>query len=124
MEELLLEEFQTMTGELLMRNTSMVDMMSKLSTTCGKINRALTKAATDCGCISFCAVKKDLSEPKQEAAHMEGTLCPICREEVEKAVGEHLFYLASLLNPLELNLCDVLLNEKKRVEMLGKYNLR
>ena len=125
MESLILEEFQYMIDQQIRRNGSLIDMLTKLETSGGKLNRALVKAVTHCGCISLDLKRKctDCSDAKGRAK-ISGTLCEGCREEVERAMGEHLFYLTAMLSPLDLSLYDLFLGEAQRQKMLGKYNLR
>ncbi len=125
MDSLILEEFQYLTEEQLKRNSSLLDLMTKTETTGGKINRALSKAITHCGCIRLDAQTHQRAElTSKERAQIKGTLCDTCREELEKVIGEHLFYLTGLLGPLDLSLYDLFLTELGRQKTLGKYNLR
>ena len=125
MENFLLEEFQYLAEEQIRRNSSLLDLMTKLEGTNGKINRAISKAVTQCGCIRFLpATHTGREKTVKERAQMQGGLCDSCREELERALGEHLFYLAALLNPLDLSFYDVLFGEMNRQRMLGKYSLR
>ena len=121
----MLEEFQYLAEEQIRRNSSLLDLMTKLEGTNGKINRVLSKAVTHCGCICVSPTTHTSQEKTvKERAQMQGNLCDSCREELERVLGEHLFYLAGLLNPLDLSFYDVLLGEMNRQRMLGKYSLR
>ncbi len=125
MNEFILEEFQYLTEEQLRRNAGLPDLMTKLETTGGKINRAVSKAMTHCGCIRY-GSEKPLEEEHsaKERAGIGGDLCETCREEFERAVGEHLFYLAGLLGALDISLYDMICAEISRQKMIGKYSLR
>lgn len=125
MDSFILEEFQYLTEEQLKRNSSLLDLMTKNEVTGGKVNRALSKAITHCGCIRLSAGRHGRGETTlKERAQITGNLCDTCREELERMIGEHLFYLTGILNPLNLSLYDIVLTELKRQKMLGKYNLR
>jgi len=125
-----LDSFQYSVSELLLRNKSILDEMTKLEISNARINRTLSKAVTHCGCISINARKQNYPEDMESdkitglSTHLEGKLCPTCRDFIEREIGHHLFYLASLCNSLDLNLYDIILKEMERLELLGKFNLR
>lgn len=125
-----LDSFQYSVSELLLRNKSILDEMTKLEISNARINRTLSKAVTHCGCISINARKQNYPEDMEPdkitglSTHLEGKLCPTCRDFLEREIGHHLFYLASLCNSLDLNLYDIILKEMERLELLGKFNLR
>lgn len=126
-----LDSFQYAVSELLVRNKSILDEMTKLEDSNARINRTLSKAVTQCGCIKINACKQDYPESmefeniqKAMNSHLDGSLCPNCRDLLEKDIGRHLFYLTSLCNNLDLNLYDVIIKELDRLQLLGKYNLR
>ena len=125
------DEFQYTVENLLVRNKSILDQLTKYQDTCGRVNRTLIKSCTQCGCIKINAQKQnydiDMSlDTLQEVMndHTEGALCENCRDLLEKEIGRNLFYLASLCNTLDLNMYDILLKEVNRLKMLGKFNLR
>lgn len=131
MKDAALDSFQYTVAEMLVRNKSILDSMTKLDDSNARINRDISKAVTQCGCISICASKQDYQEEQDfdtvrdlMKSHMDGKLCPSCRDLIEKDIGRHLFYLASIMNTLDLNLYDVLIKELDRVRMLGKFSLR
>lgn len=126
-----MSEFQMLVDEVLTRNRSLIDVLSKMQDTNARANRAITKAVTQCGCISLTAQKQVIPEdiPAKERAHhsqthVNGTLCPKCREAVEKELGGLMFYLASLCNVLDLSLFDITLREQQRLGTLGRFHLR
>lgn len=126
-----IDDFQYAVSELLIRNKSILDGMTKLDTSNARINRALSKAVTHCGCIQVNAHKQDFPEDagldninNSLSSHLEGELCPDCRDHLEKEIGSHLFYLASLCNSLDLNLYDIIIKELDRLRLLGKFSLR
>lgn len=131
MKDFLVDQFQYTVQDLLVRNKSILDSLTKFQDSNAKTNRAIVKAATQCGCIKITAEKKQLPEGssledmKQVAeTHVEGKLCENCRETIESEMGKNLFYLVSLCNTLDLNLYDIIIQEEARVKMLGQYNLR
>jgi len=126
-----LDDFQYISNELLVRNRSILDSMTKMSDSCARISRTLIKSATHCGCISICGEKQHVSgvsgidEMKQRMkSQVKGELCDNCRDLLEKDMGRNLFYMAAICNALDLNLYDIVLGESDRLKLLGKYNLR
>lgn len=126
-----LDSFQYAVSELLIRNKSILDRMTKLEDSNARVNRTISKAVTQCGCIKINARKQDYPETLEPdsinttmSSHLNGELCPTCRDLTEKEIGRHLFYLTSLCNSLDLNLYDILIKELDRLQLLGKYSLR
>jgi hypothetical protein len=127
----LIDKFQYLVSELLVRNKSILDSITKFQDSNGRINRSITKAVTQCGCLSIDAHKQNFLEGgdfgeirSAMETHVRGTLCDNCRDLIEKDIGRNLFYLASICNTLDLNLYDIIIKEYERLKMLGKYNLR
>ncbi len=130
MENILLEDFQDQVSQLLIRHRSILDVLSKTQETTARVNRALTKAITDCGCVEVVARKqsydsdKSLHENQQFLdTHFTGPLCEHCREVVTAELGKNLFYLTALCNIVDIKLTDVLETEAKRLNTLGVFNL-
>lgn len=126
-----LDSFQFAVSEFLVRNKSILDEMTKLEDSNARINRTISKAVTQCGCIKINAFRQeypddmDLETLKNALnSHLEGELCTNCRDILEKDIGRHLFYLATICNNLDLNLYDIIIKEYDRVKLLGKYSLR
>jgi hypothetical protein len=129
MKDLLCDGFQEIVDDCLIRHRSIMDVMTKIQEASARINRAVSKSVTSCGCITISARRQTypseptLSDLKQYVdAHVEGTLCEQCREVLEAEIGNNLFYLAALCNLLELNLYDVFLKENKKLGTLGIFN--
>lgn len=132
MKDLIFDNFQNAVDESLLRHKSILDILTKLQESEGRINRAVAKSVTNCGCIKVEAKKQEL--PKEDddiddlakalKTHVKGALCDNCREVIEREIGNNLFYLASLCNSLDLNLYDVFIKEYDRINTLGKYTLR
>jgi hypothetical protein len=127
----MIDEFQYMVQELLVRNKSIIDSITKYQDSNARVNRAIVKAVTQCGCIKIHAKKQNIPEnvdfdeaKKSMKTHLEGKLCDNCRDQIEKDIGRNVFYLASICNALDLNLYDIIIKEYDRLKMLGKYNLR
>lgn len=131
MKDSLTDQFQYTVAELLVRNKSILDSLTKYQDSNARVNRSIIKAVTQCGCIRINAKKqpfhadKDYDEIlKEMSTHLEGSLCENCRDIIEKEIGRNLFYLACICNTLDLNIYDILIKEDARVRMLGKYSLR
>jgi hypothetical protein len=127
----MISQFQYTVGELLVRNKSILDLITKFQDSNGRVNREIVKAVTQCGCVKINAKKQvypdgvDFDEIRTlMETHLEGTLCENCRDLIEKDIGRNMFYLASICNTLDLNLYDIIIKELDRIKMLGKYNLR
>ncbi|RCX18814.1 hypothetical protein DFR58_10483 [Anaerobacterium chartisolvens] len=131
MKDIIIDELQYSANELLVRNKSIIDLITKFQDSNARVNRSVVKSVTHCGCIKINAEKQsfpedgDFEEMKLlMETHLEGKLCENCRDIIEKEIGKNLFYLASICNTLDLNLYDIIIKELDRVKMLGKYNLR
>lgn len=123
-------QFQETVSQFLIRHRSILDVQTKLAEATARVNRAVAKSVTTCGCISINADRQrfpsDVSLRDVRdlmATHLTGEMCEKCREVVESEVGATLFYLAALCSLLDLNLRDVLEKEYKRVNALGVFNL-
>jgi len=131
LKDIMVDEFQYSARELLVRNKSIIDLITKFQDSNARVNRGIVKSVTQCGCIKVHAKKQAFPEngdfeeiQNAMKTHMEGKLCDDCRDIVEKDIGRNLFYLASICNTLDLNLYDIIIKELDRIKMLGKYNLR
>lgn len=127
--DLLCDQFQEAVGEYLIRHRSILDVLAKLQEANARINRAITKSVTQCGCIRIEAVKQQvpadvsLHEMRNHMhTHLSGQLCEHDREILEAEIGNSLFYLAALCNQFDLNLYDILLKEHKKLVALGVFN--
>ena len=127
----MVDQFQYTVTELLVRNKSILDQITKFQDSNGRVNRGIIKSVTQCGCVKINAEKQTLPVDynfdeiqNNMKTHLEGKLCDNCRDLIEKDIGRNLFYLASICNTLDLNLYDIILKELERIKMLGKYNLR
>jgi hypothetical protein len=125
--DMMMDKFQYLVLDLLLRNKSILDSSTKFQDSCSRVNRAIAKAVTHCGCIRINAEKQnfnendDIEELRDSIkTHIEGKLCDNCRDTLEKEMGKTLFYLASICNSLDLNLYDILLKEYDRLNITGK----
>lgn len=123
-------DFQGLVDRYLIRHRSILDIMTKLSESTARTNRALAKAVTICGCVSICAKKQvfpndiDYSELRDYMEdHLEGQLCESCQEVLESEIGRTIFYLAALSDALDLDLNKIIKKEKDKLEALGVFNL-
>jgi len=126
----LVGEFQDIVGELLVRHKSILDCLTKYQEATARVNRAITKTVTMCGCVTIKAERQEfpqetsLEEAGQHTnTHLEGKLCDNCREIVEEEIGNHLFYLTALCHLLNTNLGEVLNKELSRLNTLGYFFL-
>ena len=131
MKDTALDSFQYTVSELLIRNKSILDGMTKLEDSDSRIIRTISKAVTQCGCIRINAKKQEYPDNMEfenikgaMSSHIEGKLCSSCRDLLEKDIGRHLFYLTSICNTLDLNMYDIIIKELERLQLLGKYSLR
>lgn len=128
--DVLCDGFQETVASCLMRHRSILDVMTKLTESTGRVNRAVAKAVTGCGCIEIEAKKQtippdiDSLEGLREhmSTHLKGHLCDSCAEVLEDEIGRNLFYLTALCSLLDLNLQTILSSERERVACLGVYN--
>lgn len=128
MNDLIFDNFQNDVAELLLRHKSILDVMTKYNESSSKVNRAIAKAVTECGCLEISAneqkTKNDEFFSNCENPIVRGSLCENCRYVIEKELGNNLFYTAALCNTVDINLFDVLLKESNKLNTLGKYNLK
>jgi hypothetical protein len=122
--------FQESVSQYLLRHRSILDVQTKLAEATARVNRAVAKSVTSCGCIEINAGKQTFPADASlrdlgrfMATHVSGGLCGKCREVLETELGSTLFYLAALCSLLNLNLKDVLEKEYRRVNALGVFNL-
>jgi NTP pyrophosphatase (non-canonical NTP hydrolase) len=122
--------FQDKVSELLLRHRSILDSISKHAESAVRVNRAITKSVTGCGCISVNARKQQIPAEisfedcrKYMVTHIEGALCENCKETIEEEIGNHLFYLTALCHLLDFKLDDVLHKEYERINALGYFHL-
>nr|WP_197714778.1 DUF1573 domain-containing protein [Maliibacterium massiliense] len=131
MKDLVIGEFQTNVEEMLVRHKGLLDTLSKLQEALARLNRAVVKAATTCGCITIAGKRQDIPAdasladlPQLMKTCVEGALCPTCRNIIEKELGAVLFYIAALCNTLNISMYDTIIGEQSRLSTLGMFTLR
>ncbi len=139
MKDLIFDEFQNSVDSCLLRHKSILDILSKLQESESKVNRSVIKTVTSCGCVKIKAEKQGINYRLNDdnldklnlddldiplSSHLEGCVCDNCRKVIERELGNHLFYVTSLCNCLNINLYDVLLSEYKNITTFDKINLR
>src|SRR5690606_16363748 len=96
------QTFQQVVDEYLVRHRSVLDVLSKCQESAARVNRAVVKAVTMCGCVQIEAAAQQfpadasLLELRQHMdSHLRGTLCEHCRDVLDTELGRALFYLAA-----------------------------
>ncbi len=130
MAEIRQDTFQDTVNQYLIRHRSILDVQSKLSEAAARVNRAIAKSVTNCGCIAIDAGRQrfpaelSLAEVRElMQTHVNGALCEKCREVLESEIGSTLFYLAAAASLLGLELEAILEKEHARVATLGVFHL-
>jgi hypothetical protein len=130
MEDKLCIGFQEAVSEYLVRHRSILDIMTKFQEASSRVNRAVAKSATSCGCIEVQGKKQEIpadisyTEIKEYVApQVKGGLCPHCKEILEHEMGSVLFYLAALCETLGIPLSDAMEKELGKLKTLGIFNL-
>lgn len=124
------EDFQKKVAALIVRNSNVLDILTKCQTSCAKLYRSTVKSATGCGCTkiiaekSLTALENTADFSPKDMAGITGALCNDCKSSIQNEIGETLFYIASLCNALGVSMNDIMQREIKNVEALGKYSLR
>ena len=132
MKDIIFDSFQDEVSECLLRHKSILDILTKYTESSARINRAIVKSVTNCGCMKINASKQTIPTDDDSLdnlsnslkTHIDGCLCENCREVIEREIGNNLFYLTSLCNTLDINLYDVLLKENDKMSTLGKFSFR
>ncbi|MGI5901598.1 MAG: DUF1573 domain-containing protein [Desulfitobacteriia bacterium] len=125
------DNFQKTVDSMLIRHQSILDILSKIQETSARVNRAVIKAVTTCGCVAIEAQKTPIPEDATLAdlknffnSHLRGTICLSCQEMVEEELGKQLFYIAALANTLNLSIEEILKKEDMKLKTLTIYNFR
>ena len=129
--DIYIDDYQSVVSDLPIRNRSVLDTTSKFITSASKVNRAVLKAATNCGCIKIQATKQHMQSDidyedmlKLMDTHIKGDICIECRDKIEKEIGNTFFYITSLCNALNISIYDVILKDKESISTLGSFGLR
>ncbi len=131
MKDIIFDNFQDSVNQSLLRHRSILDIITKYSESNSRVNRAIAKSVTSCGCIKIDASKQNISNDdsidnlcNSLSNHLNGQLCDNCREVIEREMGNNLFYLTSLCNALDISLYDILIKENDKINTLGKFTFR
>lgn len=124
------QNFQDTVADFTMRHKSTLDILTKIQESCARVNRAVAKAVTNCGCIEIKAEKQSflisaspLELKAMLSSHLYGRLCENCKDTIEAEMGKLLFYLTALCNNLDLSLNEVIAKENNKVSLLRLFNL-
>ncbi|NLY77213.1 MAG: DUF1573 domain-containing protein [Tissierellia bacterium] len=123
-------DFQKQVDDVLIRHKSILDITTKLNEYTNRINRAVAKSVTSCGCIEVHATRQNynmdsLNEAKNiMKSHIEGELCPNCKEIIEEEIGTCMFYLSALCNVLDIDLSEAIIKEYNNIKTLGIFSLK
>lgn len=128
--EPLTEKFQSTVKSLLIRHQSILDILTKGQEASARVNRAVVKSVTSCGCLAINAHRKPMPEnatlydlKSLLDSNVQGSLCDSCRETIESELGKQLFYLAALANTLDISLDDVFEREMQKLSTLTIFNM-
>ncbi|MBE6047799.1 MAG: DUF1573 domain-containing protein [Clostridium sp.] len=131
MKDIIFDQFQNSVNDSLLRHRSILDLITKYSESNSRVNRAIAKSVTNCGCIKINASKQNITQEDSLEnisdhlnTHITGELCDNCREIIEGEIGNNIFYLTALCNDLGINLYDILLKETEKINTLGKFTFR
>ena len=113
--ETLTNRYQTLVESLLIRHQSVLDILTKGQEASARVNRAVVKTVTNCGCLGIDAHKKPIPEEASISdlknlldSQIDGQLCENCKDIIETELGKQLFYIAALANTLGISLDDVI----------------
>jgi hypothetical protein len=124
------DTFQKNVDQFLIQHRSILDVMTKYQESNARVNRAIAKAVTQCGCLKINAKKQIIPSNTKLTEihkfmdnHLEGSLCDSCKEIIETEMGSSLFYVAAICTILNLDFDDIIKKEEERISTLGIYNL-
>ena len=130
MRDLLCDDFQASVSAHLVQNKSILDAITKLNESSLRVQRAITRAVTQCGCIRIDASRQRIPEVASLEelgqvldSHVRGELCGDCREVVETEVGNSLCYVAAVCELVGVSMYDCLIGVDKRIRALGMFHL-
>lgn len=130
MNDIIVDDFQNFVGETLIRHKSIIDIMTKLSESSSRVNRAVAKSVTRCGCVSITAHKQRIPDDAslEDATNLlntqiEGIPCENCQEVLRREIGTNIYYIAALCDALDLNLYDIILEQYDKIKTLGKFTM-
>ncbi len=130
--DIICSNLQDKISDILVRHRSILDVMTKLDESNSRINRAIAKSVTHCGCININASKQELPTDDKSTfsesrdcfkEHVNGKLCEHCKEIIEKEIGNHMFYVGAICNTLGIDLNKSVSKELQKLDTLGVYSL-
>jgi hypothetical protein len=123
--------FQKTASEYLVRHRSIIDALTKYQESCSRVNRAIAKAVTTCGCVKISADKQCIPSSLRiedfkstVSTHLDGDMCEQCQEILTTELGNNMFYVAALCELLGLKLHEVFRKEEERLSALGYFKMR
>jgi hypothetical protein len=123
-------DFQSAVDEYLIRHRSVLDVLTKYQEATARVNRAIAKSVTECGCVEVKANRQQVpdqisySDLKQYmSTHLSGEPCEHCKEVIGTELGHSLFYMAALCNLIGIKFHEVMRQECKNVTTLGVFHL-
>jgi len=130
MNDKLAGNFESAVDECLLRHRSILDVMTKFQEASSRVNRALAKAATECGCISVNATRQRIPADAEYSqlrnymsSHISGQLCDHCKEVLTRELGHALFYITAICRLTDLPLEKMLEQELRNLNTLGVFHL-
>ncbi len=124
------DRFQESVSQLLIKHKSILDVLTKQQESITRVNRAIIKAVTSCGCIQIEATKQYFGEDVSLESihdvldnHLRGQLCEQCEDIIIQEIGNHMFYLSALCNLFDMKLSDIIKYEEKKINTLGIFNM-
>ncbi|KAB3532406.1 DUF1573 domain-containing protein [Alkaliphilus serpentinus] len=130
MKNFTIQEYQAQVDDVLVRHRSILDILTKLQESTAKVNRAVAKSATYCGCVKINVEKQAVPEDTSYSQlknymkeHIDGNLCDICREKVEAELSANIFYFTTLCNAFKIDVGELITKHHEQLKTLGKYGL-
>lgn len=130
MKDIIVDDFQNFVSDSLIRHKSILDIITKMNESSSRVNRAVAKSVSRCGCISISAHKQVIPKDTalEDASNMlsnqiEGKLCDNCKEVLRDEIGTNIYYLAAVCDALGLNLYDIILEQYDKIKTLGKFTM-
>ncbi len=119
-----LEHLQRSIQKYYRRNKGILDTMSKLQISVAKTERNIIRAATQCGCVEIFTKKQPPDFNGEAESMLKGSLCADCQEKTEQNMGDALFYLVCLAVLTGTSMENLLENQIRQLDWLGKFNLK
>lgn len=130
MKDIIVDDFQNFVSETLIRHKSVLDIITKSSECNSRVNRAVAKSVSRCGCIKIIAEKQRIPDnasldeiPDVLSTQIEGKLCKNCQEVLKEEIGGSIYYLAAICDAFDLNLYDIILEQYEKIKTLGRYSM-